>query len=988
MKNKYLFSLSSLSFSLGILSLFGLLILNENKDSVNKALGIDVSKIVNEGDSSSSIYFSPTIGDKSFSDENFLFLEEECRKQTIKEEQEGAVLLYNKENALPLVEEKSITLLGHGSFFPVYKANSAGNYVTEEREGVINLENALKNDSFSVNEKMAEEIKKGKAGYKTITFDKDNSLSAYSFMGAEEPSSFYEERKDLIDGYQDCCIITFTRTGGEGIDLYCDDFDDDGITRISSLALHQNERDLLSFARRNFKKVIVLLNSPNQMEVEEIKKYSDAILAIGQPGLTGFQGVADILCGKVNPSGRLADTYAVNSLSSPAVVNSSTRTPLYGNVLDFNKDLRVKEKAKLASFQAENIYVGYKYYETRYEDCVKKRFQASNSVGSSGFPSWNYKEEVSYPFGYGLSYSTFEEEILSFEKTKDEITLKVQVTNTSPVKGKDVVEVYASTPYSEYEMENGVEKSSVVLVGFAKTKELKRDERETLEIKIDPYLLSSYDEKNKKTFYLSKGDYYLSIGKDSHDALNAILSYQNLDGLIDQDGIPYQKKENQVVSFFQDFDFETYSKTGNQKITNLFSSCDLKNLSSQDVTYLSRKDWKNTFPKEKTIVIANDKMKDVLMGDFYQKDETKKRSIFERQEKGIPLISMKGISLSDPLWDTFLSQASLEDLSLTTAESFHCPAISSLSSPMANTGDGMDSLGLSYELKDGRKVETNTYACKNVLTCTFNSELYFQRGLLMGNESLFCKSFENYCIGGNLHRTPFGGRNFEYMSEDSNLSYLASIPEVQAMESVGVYCAPKHFAGNDQETGREGVSVFFNEQAFRENDLRGFEGALKKAKCHGVMQSFERCGLVFASSCKELNTELLRGEWGFSGNIVSDATYGAISGYKGHVREILSSGTNQFCLDYNATAGKRIVKYIKEEKDETLFYYLYETAKNFEYLLCNSIAMNSIAKTTKIITLTPWWYSLTLSFTISFFSLGLLLLLFYFLRENKIRTKE
>ncbi len=980
--------MSSLFLSFSILLLFVFLVLNENKDSVNNFLHINTSKIVNEEDSSSNLYYGTDIGNHTFSDENFDVLERLCREEGIEEEKEGAVLLYNEKDALPLKEEKKITLLGHASVDPVYKASSAGNYVTEERPYRIDLKTALENDGFLINEEVYSALKKGTAKRRTLPIPSNPSLQGYSASLSEEPIEFYQKLESSFEGYQDCCIITLSRVGSEGIDLLMDDVDDDGTSTLSSLAIHQNEEALLSFARQKFAKVVVLLNSSNQMEIETIKKYSDAILAIGQPGLTGFQGVADLLCGKANPSGKLVDTYAVNSLSSPAVVNSGTRTPFFENLSSMDKNLTVKEKARLASFQAENIYVGYKYYETRYADCILNRFSAKSNVGSIDSMEWNYAKEISYPFGHGLSYTTFEQEIIDSSVSKEEITLKVRIRNTGTVSGKDVVQVYASTPYGEYEQENDVEKSAIVLVGFSKTKELQPNEEEILTLSINPYFLASYDAHNAKTYILSEGDYFLSIGKDCHDALNQILSYQNQTGLFDENGDSYSSEKRNVVSFHWDFDKETFSISNGKKVSNLFEDCDINSYCDEmKYPYLTRKDYQNTFPVSQASLSVNDEMIDRLRGEFYQ-SEVSFDSLPVSQNENIPLIAMKGISLDDSLWEKFIKQASLDDLALTTAESFTCPSIASLSQPEVYTGDGMDSLGRVYFYKDGSKLETMTFPCKNILTSTWNEELYERRGNLMGNESLFTKSFENYCVGPNLRRTPFGGRNFEYMSEDSHMSYLASIKEVQAMEKLGVHAAPKHFAGNDQETGREGVSVFFNEQAFRENDLRAFEGAIKEGKCQGIMQSFERIGLTFASSSYALNTSLLREEWGFTGNIVTDATYGATSGYKGHVREILSSGTNQFCLDGNAIAGKRIVKYILENKDQTLYELLVQSAINWEYQIVNSCAMNGIAKTSKIVRITPYWFILFITLILFFFLLSLFFFVWFLWKNKKPANRQ
>lgn len=959
-RHRLFFALSSTCCSMLVLSTSGLIIMKENSDSINHALHIETTKIVNKEEKTSSLYFPSGYNDGLLNDDNFLLLREDTLKQGIVEEQEGAVLLYNENQALPLKSEKKITLLGHASVDPVYKASSAGNYVYNDSLDVITLETALKNNGLEVNEMVLKALRNGSAKRSLKTIDNKLYINGYSAKGSEENQAFYQGLESSLTGYQDACIITLARTGAEGCDLLMDDSDDENGSSnpISSLALHKNEKDLLSFARNHFSKVIVLLNSPYPMEVEEIKNYADGILAIGQPGLTGFQGVADILTGKVNPSGRLVDTYATSSLSSPAVVNSGTRTPYYSNMDEINSLIPFNEKVALASFQAENIYIGYKYYETRYEDLMLHQYHADSIYGSLDGSSWSYSKEISYPFGYGLSYTTFKESLRNVNVFDDQIEVEVEVTNTGDVKGKHIVQVYLQTPYGEYEKNHGVEKSAVTLVGFAKTEELDPEESTSLTIPIDPYFMASYDANYAKTYIISEGTNYLSIGSSAHDALNNILARKHVSTLYDEEGDIVTGDINNVFTFETLFDDNKYAFTKNNKpVTNRFDDCDINNLSEEKYTYLSRSDWENTYPKEQTKIKANSKMLEILDGEFYVKPESDNQlsDYILNQEKNIKLIDMKGVDIDDKLWDEFLSQFSFEDLAKTTAEGFTCPAIDKVSQPLVKTGDGMDSLGLAYTLASGKQIPTMTYACKNILTSTWNKDLYARRGQLMGEESLFVKSFENFCIGPNLHRTPFGGRNFEYMSEDSNLSYLASIPEIQAMENKGVHAAPKHFAGNDQETCREGVSVFFNEQAFRENDLRAFEGALKVAGSGGVMQSFERVGLVYASASKSLNRDLLREEWSYKGNIVTDATYGATTGYKGHVREIIDAGSEQFCLDGTIKAGSKLIEIIKEEEDTNLLECLLDVARHWEYQIVNSNAMNGIDSSTKIIHIIPWW---------------------------------
>ena len=965
------FGLTSLCGTLLTVGLIGAAICHENEMTINDQLNIQTTRIVKDNDSKEDTqYYKSSYGDGTFSEENWKLLRKDTIEQTKNEMREGAALLYNKDKALPFTSEKNVTVLGHASVDPVYKASSAGNKVNSKSADLITLKDALEGDGLTVNSAMWDALSNGtaKRGEMKQSWGGMRMAANGSAKGSEENKEFYEKNgADNIASYKDAAIITLAREGAEGTDMLMDDDDDEGGAsgKISSLALHKNEKDLLAYAKANFPKVIVLLNSPYQMEVEEIKPYADAILAIGEPGLVGFAGVADILTGKTNPSGRLVDTYAENSLSAPAVVNSGTRTPEYLNADEIDAEIGSGENARWISFQAENIYIGYKYYETRYEDRILNRFGASSSAGARDGKAWDYAKEVSYPFGYGLSYTTFTERLDSVQIGEDEIKVQVTVTNTGDVKGKDVVEVYAQTPYGEYEQKNGVEKSAVQLVGFGKTGELDpKNGTETLSITIDKYLLASYDDNAAKGYILSGGENYIAIGTDAHDALNNILASKKASGLVDPDGNSVTGDSSKAYGFETSLDTKKYAMSSNGvAVTNRFEDCDLNHWIKDAAPYLSRKDWEHTYPVKQTTVRATNEMIKRLSGSTYTtpKDAPKASLIKLGENQGINIAQMKDVKYGDKLWDTFVRQMPLEDLAKTTIESFSCPGIDSIAQPNFGVGDGMDSVGGTFSPSKDVSYLSMTYTSKPILTGTFNRELYANRGKLMGEEAMFCGFMENYNIGADLHRTPFGGRNFEYMSEDPILSYLASIPEVEAMEKTGTHAAAKHFCGNDQEYHREGVCTFFNEQAFREGDLKAFEGSLRVAKAGGLMQSFERLGTTWTSAVKALNTTVLREEWGFTGNVVTDATGGADSGYKSHVVEVLDAGTEQFCLDFDGFAGKTISAYITEHDDGALLNKLIQTAIDWEYAISRTAVINGIDANSHIETITPWWWTTILS---------------------------
>ena len=939
-------------------------------DVINNALGIQISQLVETGEAGDSIHYKSAFGD--FEDpEAQAALLAATFEQNINEMREGAALLYNNE-ALPLEGETRVSLFGHASVDPSFQSAAAGTKANDGGLNVINLRQALESRGFAVNPTLWDHLK-------ASTVTRNNGAGggwggpgvSGSSANTEDPIEYYDSVKSSwANDYNDAAIVVFSRQGAEGTDLKMQDVDDDGVTVMSSLALHQNEKDLLEMVRSEFDKVIVLLNSPNQMEVHEILPYCDAMLYIGMPGHQGFVGVAEILNGTVNPSGKLADTYATSSLSAPATVNSGTQTPMFANVDYINDSIGADENAEYMSFQAEGIYIGYRYYETRYADYVMGKGNANATAGAlAGASEWKYENEVQYPFGYGLSYTTFEQTLDKVDVGEDEITVTVTVKNTGDVAGKSVVQVYFQTPYGDYEIANKVEKSAISLGGYNKTKLLAPGETETLTVTVDKYLLASYDYVGVKGYILSEGDYYIAIGDSSHDALNNILAAQ---GYTTANGMTADGKASNAHTWHQDFDAEKYKVSENGVVvTNQFDDCDINYWAPGSGVYLSRNDWAGTYPVAQTVISATDEMLEILDGEWYEKAED--APSFAELEKnfgkdsGLTLAMMKDVPYSDKeTWRQFISQLEVEDLPAATAESFTCPAVGNLS-PAFSVGDGCDSIGGTYPHKvmfngEETSVPSTRYCSNNIYVGTFNPELHAQRGVLLGEEGIWCKLMINYNVGANLHRTPFGGRNFEYMSECPTMTYLVSILQVTEMEKLGSHAGPKHFCGNDQEFYREGVVVFYNEQAFRETSLRAFEGAIRVANAGGLMQSFERQGLKWTSSSYALNTGILRNEWGWNGCIDTDAApafdlaaYVDDSGFKTHSVEVITAGTQEWCLDGAGAHGTAVLNQARETDDGYLLELLTEAAISWEYAISRSNIINGMSATAKFIEITPWW---------------------------------
>ena len=952
-----------------VIALIGQSLALANASYINSALGVSTTRVVQTGESGDTTYFKSSFGDFGDPAAQQALLDATFQ-QNINEMREGAVLLYNN-GALPLTSEKQVSLFGHAAVDPMYQGSSAGTKAADGGLNVINLKTALEGQGFEVNGALWDALKAQPTTRATGQGGWGGASVEGKAANTEENKAFYQgQRGTWASGYQDAAIVVFTREGAEGTDMLMKDTDDDGVTVMSSLALHQNERDLLELVRADFDKVIVLLNSPYQMEVHEILPYCDAMLFIGTPGHQGFVGVADILRGEVNPSGHLVDTYATNSLSAPATVNSGTDTPMFANVDYINSTIGSDECAEYISFQAESIYIGYRYYETRYADAVMGQGNASDPAGAlPGASSWNYADEVQFPFGFGLSYTTFAQTLDSVDVGGDEITVKATVTNTGSAAGKSVVQLYAQTPYGGYEKEHKVEKSAIQLAGFAKTGILEPGASETVTITVDKYLLASYDvtaHNGEGGYILSDGDYYLAIGDNAHDALNNVLAAQ---GYTAANGMTAEGDAAKAHSWNQGFDDNKY-RTGvnGVAVSNQFEDCDLNYWIDGAGTYLTRSDWAGTFPVEQTTVEATQEMLDVLAGEWYEKpaDAPSYSSVAANfgVDSGLNLALMKDVPLSDrETWLKFIYQLQPEDLPNATAESFQCPAVGDIS-PAFAVGDGCDSVGgtLPHTVEfNGEQVNppTTRYCSKIILTATWNADLYAERGRLMGEDGLWSGLMINYSLGADLHRTPFGGRNYEYMSECPTMSYLASIPETTAMEATGSHMGTKHFCNNDQEFYREGVAVFFNEQAFREGNLRAFEGALCQAKAGGIMQSFARMGLKWSSASYAMNTIVLRNEWGWTGAIDTDAApcfdeY-VDGGYKNHAAEVLAAGTQEWCLDGVGGHGQWVLQKAKDTDDGNLLELLIEAAISWEYAISRSGITNGVSANATIEHITPWW---------------------------------
>lgn len=938
-----------------------------NSGFVNGYLGTKTSAIVEigEGEDIPTDYYKSDYGDVNAltkADAEKLIADESAF--AVREMEEGAVLLKNSKvgssKALPLsASERNVTLFGRAVADPVYKGYSNGGAREPRRQ--VSLYSALKSANFTLNETLYD------AYTKSATARTRGMGFGPTAQGiGEEKAAFYTQPlKDTFAAHSDAAIVMLSRDGGEMADL-CADGDIDGVPQLS---FHQDEKDLLQIINDSgvFEKIILLVNSPYAMDLGWLDEYNvDAALWIGGPGLLGFTGVVNILTGAANPSGRLVDTYAADSLSSAAMQNFGDFTFTNAAAVEAGTTDGAAYTTHYLVY-AEGVYVGYKYYETRYEDCILGRYGASSNAGmfASSGPAWNYADEIVYPFGFGLSYTTFEQTLVDFDARGETVKATVKVKNTGDKEGKSVVQFYGQTPYDTYEKENYVEKPAVQIFDFAKTDILKPDGEQTVTLEVDKYLLASYDYKAAKGYVLSNGDYYFAIGDDAHNALNNILAAKQASGMFDQNGAAVPGNADKVKTWnnpsVESGKYRFSEQTG-EEVTNQFDDADLNYWVSEDekIDYLTRQDWKNTFPKPVTVTATAD-MIEAIDCNFYEKpaDAPSISAYTQGTKKGVNFIDMKDAKFDADVWDEFIDQLSIEDMAKMTFDQLKTPEIISINMPDSINNDGPDGVQGKYLNNDDLGFCT-CYNNEVVAASTWSKELLARRGYFLGEDALFAGQSQIWSPGANLHRTPYGGRNFEYYSEDAIFSYICSVVQTEQMLKKGLNVAPKHFAGNDQETWRCGVSTFMTEQAWREGPLKAFEGMFTEVKVHGTMSSYSRIGCTTTSSSYATLTQVLRNEWGFEGTTITDNAMQPYFGYQ-HTLESLVAGSDQFCM---SDRSQEIINAITKNDDGHLLGVLRESAHRHIYAYLRSNLINGMSPNSRVIEVIPWWVSMIVTFIV------------------------
>ncbi len=920
---------------------------------INDALDIETDKLVSSGDSAKdqdSYYYK-----SSYATLQDLYT---AKVQLLREiGQEGTVLLKNENNTLPIKSGK-VAVLGEEAFR--YETNSAGGTIKIDHSLCTSLSGALSEAGYAVQ------------------------------SGTEGLTS------------ADIAIVVVGRSGGEGSDL-----------EVGSLALTPAEQSLINSAKSSGAKVVLLISGDFSVEIDSAKKDGGvgAIVRFGNAGYRGAYGLADVLTGTVAPSGKLVDTFAVSSTSSPAMQN-------FGDMQYENARRITGNYVKNYVVYQEGIYTDYKYYETRYEDYVLDRYNADSSKGSlSG--AWNYAAEVSYPFGYGLSYTTFSKEIVGepeYNAEDDTWKISVKVTNTGSVPGKEVVQVYAQTPYTQYDIDNKVEKAAVNLMGYAKTGVLgaagSDTASQTVEVTVHQQWLASYDYTAAKGYIMDAGDYYLAVGNGSHEAINNILAAKGCDT---SDGMTEEGDASLAVKITPDIDAtedkpDTHIyKTiyGDTQVTNAFADADINYFMDDDseITYLSRSDWDKTFPQTLNITASDSMISSLKDTKKYQSGtlDTKERVTVDESITYQPAgyksetqkaINLKGVPYDDERWDALLDEMTAEEMSYMVANGrYTIPGVASISFSAVNGNDNPTGLWEKYKysaidekgnvtevsngmtLTDGKNtvsvndIWASMFSSEPVLAASFNDELAARQGDMFAEDALYCGVTFIWGLGVNMHRTPFGGRASEYFSADPVHSTLMATAWNNATVKKGAINVIKHFAVNEQEANRNGVATFLNEQAMRETYLRAFEGVTVYGDLKGLMTSYNRVGLICSASEYDLMTQVLRNEWGFDGYTITDLYSPTAGIYDGDA--MLAAGTNIMLNggQYDAASGAANLCSLNVENiknDPVLLTQAREACHRMLYVFVNSNAMNGVTSDMEYVEITPFYVPLVITLIVIF----------------------
>lgn len=905
-----------------------------NATIINNALHAKTYKEVSIGSSENidSEYFKSDYTDKN---DYIKDVSEFCRKL----ESEGLVLLTNENNALPLPAKAKVSFFAQGSVTLNY--GSSGSSATDT-DTYGSLKDAFESKDFSVNADLWQWYKSRTNNLRKNTVE--GLVKTYT-VNESEWSDVRAVNSENFANYGDAAIVTLSRDSGEGFDVSTRG--SDGIDG-SYLSLTRQEEDLLKGltslkASGIFERIIVLLNSAVPIQLDFLFDSGikiDACLWVGNVGMTGALGIADVFAGDVNPSGRLTDTFCRDNFSSPAMAswilnNNGIFSQEYGNAAQYN----LNSSQKHYGVYVEGIYVGYRYYETRYEDYV---------TGKDKSGEYDYSE-VAFPFGHGLSYTSFSYgDFTVTENDEKSFNVSVKVTNTGNKAGREVVQIYLQKPY----IQGGVEKASVELVGFTKTGELAAGKDETVNITVNKEVFKSYDALTAKTYVMDAGKYYLAAGTDAHDALNNLLalkgfSPENTENRMTAAG---NKDLAAVALQLEGTDTVTYSKSVETgvKITNQFDFADInlyENRGSNKVTYLSRSDWQGTWPKGKVElnVASTAMMQDLSSHKKIQEDNAQKPPEYNVQS-GSLLITLRGLDYDHEAWDKLLNQLTYEEMALLISNAaFGTSTLDSISLKETKASDGPTAVTGS--------VTGTSFPSEGIWASTFDTEMIEKVGDFLAEDARLNGVDTMYAPGMNIHRTPFGGRAHEYFSEDPYLTATAAIAEVRGMKKKGVIGVLKHFAFNDEESARNGICIWLNEQSAREIYLLPFEYAMRPSMggAIGAMSSFNRAGTLWTGASRALQMTVSREEWNYQGYFITDMASSNGALFMTYDDGIFN-GTDLFLGSGSKTA-------LKEWKNSVAFKNrVREATHRVLYVTVNySAAMNGVTPNKRYVSIMPWW---------------------------------
>ena len=1004
--------LAALMTCLMVLSIVGTGVANTYRGALDDTLGTESYVTINDDSAARFKTDYATIEDMAAA----------ARDIAIREGEEGTVVMKNDNGVLPLNANANVALFGLAAY-NVY-GPKGGN------ADAASLADALAGAGLNVNETL-------KDYYMTNIINMHTEMRANRWTGKEVPTTVYDHMYVSAPGdwttYQiaevppaefealgvpanwkeaiakdSIGICVFARGAGEGNTYkpgsalnYAGE-----ATGEDPLKLSADELAVVEAAKATCSKVIVLLNTGNNMMIADIAEGGshevDGICYIGCPNDYQTIGIANVLTGKVNATGALASAFVRDHQSIPAVQNVGGDYFADYEIVCRNDDPRYpgKEIGNIGTgsfggadtynggmyiVEAEGIYVGYKYYETRYFDAVMGQGNANSAAGATQGSAWNYGDEMLYTFGHGLSYLDYTQTIKSVtvdRSVNGNITAVIEVKNNSNQDGKFLTQLYVQQPYTDYDRTNLVEKSAVMFLNSAKV-DVAAGKSKEVTITIPTKYLASYDANNAKTYILDAGDYYFTAAAGAHEAVNNILAAQ---GKTTADGMDAAGK-NAVVSWKLDaLDNTTFAIANNTTVTNVADDADLNYWLPGTVTYLTRQDW-NTFPinyNKLNLKIADSPKKDQwiaeMRGETYTISDTGAAAEavpgpkFTASEIGAEQLN----NINDPYWDKLVHAITIDEaVGAVIHGGSRSDTLTNIDNPVVIQNEGPTGISAGYTDEATGKTYKFNVNSQTLLGCSFNPELAYQWGLVEGNSCLWVERYDLWGSGLTLNRTPYNGRNYEYISEDPMLTNVIGREVIQGCSDKGIINGPKHMGFNDQEHNRAGISAYMTEQKFRETDLRGFEGALSDAFGMGVMIAFNRIGATNASHHVGMIQKIVRGEWGFKGLISTDMMnnylyFNAESMVMAGITQVADFAADNSHINLGEGGVDAVWPHISLEtvsKDSNLVEQARENLKYQLYIFANSAILN--ISTQRVNT---WWDT---ALTVTTYASSILAVLFF-----------